>query len=382
MGIEGLSLGKLIRHALSEGIVIRSLKRHSHTRMEMELTAREYRRFLAISGEYRVSVRPLECHGFPFLFRRAVGRLGLLAGLLALIGVLSALSQFILVVDIIGTDDHALVLELRDTLAEQGIYPGAYKKGVDVDAAEKAALRRLDALSHVGIRIRGMRVTAEAIPKVPVPDMVDRSAPCHLVARVNAIVSSIHVMDGQAVVEIGDTVTAGQMLVSGQVTLADGEVRLRHALATVMGRVWYRGEAARSMLLTTTRYTGSEFGSARLLFPGGQWTLREYGEAASYESHETATRRIPLLGEGFLLPIWLEDSRVRETVEDIRLLDFEQILAAATDEAVANALLLIPEDARVVDQSSGYRIDGDGILTVEVFVETEEEISVEAPFTP
>ena len=40
------------------------------------------------------------------------------------------------------------------------------------------------------------------------------------------------------------------------------------------------------------------------------------------------------------------------------------------------------EDARVVDQSSGYSIDGDGTLTVEVFVETEEEISVEAPFTP
>ena len=48
---------------------------------------------------------------------------------------------------------------------------------------------------------------------------------------------------------------------------------------------------------------------------------------------------------------------------------------------MANALLLIPEDARVVDQSSGYRIDGDGIPTVEVFVETEEEISVEAPYT-
>ncbi|NLG38220.1 MAG: hypothetical protein GX549_09375, partial [Clostridiales bacterium] len=213
MGIEGLSLGKLIRQALSEGIVIRSLKRHSHTRMEMELTAREYRRFLAISKEHPVSVRPLECRGFPFLLRRAVGRLGLLVGLLALIGVLSALSQFILVVDIIGMDDGALVLELRDTLAEQGIYPGAYKKGVDVDAAEKAALRRTDALSHVGIRIRGMRVTVEAIPKVPVPDMVDRNAPCHLVARVDAVVSSIHVMDGRAVVETGDTVTAGQMLV-------------------------------------------------------------------------------------------------------------------------------------------------------------------------
>lgn len=380
MKIEGLSIDKLINRALAEGIELRDLRRIGYTRLEAGMFARERRRFLALSREYPVRVSLQSAAGLPYLWARALGRLGLLAGLAALAGTLAALSQFILVVDVAGTDNTRLVVELREALAGQGIYAGAFAAGLDTSQAERAVLLAMDDLSFVSIRVRGMRATVEAIEKVPVPDMVDRGVPCHVVAAKDAVVVSVDVLAGEAKARPGDVVAAGQILVSGQVNLSNGETLYKHALASVTGSVWYRGTASQTLLLRTLRYTGQEWTRVCLVFPGGRWLLSRTGEEERYGGEETATERTAPMGEGFLFPVWIETTRVRETVTDVRLLDFEEALSSAVELASRNALSLVPGDARIVDRTAGYRIDGDGMLTAEVYVETEEEIGTEEPF--
>jgi similar to stage IV sporulation protein len=379
--IEGLSIDKLVNRALAEGIELRGLRRIGYARLEAEMFARDHRRFLALSREYPVKVGLRSATGLPYLWIKALGRLGLLAGLAALVGILAAMSRFILVVDVVGTDNTRLIVELREALAGQGIYAGAFAGDLDTSEAERAILLAMDDLSFVGIRVRGMRAIVEAVEKVPVPDMVDRSAPCHVVAAKDAVVVSIDVLDGMAAVRPGDIVKAGQMLVSGQVTLSDGEVLNKHAMANVTGSVWYRGTASQTLLVKTHRYTGREWTRVCLVFPGGRWLLGQTGEEERYDSEEVSTRRSAPMGEGFLLPVWIETTRVRETAADVRLLDFEETLSSAIEQALRSAQSQIPDNAKIVEITQEYRIVGDGMLTAEVYVETEEDIGTEQPFT-
>jgi similar to stage IV sporulation protein len=239
----------------------------------------------------------------------------------------------------------------------------------------------MDDLSFVGIRVRGMRAIVEAVEKVPVPDMVDRSAPCHVVAAKDAVVVSIDVLDGMAAVRPGDIVKAGQMLVSGQVTLSDGEVLNKHAMANVTGSVWYRGNGQPNPARKDASVYRARMDPSLSGFPRGRWLLGQTGEEERYDSEEVSTRRSAPMGEGFLLPVWIETTRVRETAADVRLLDFEETLSSAIEQALRSAQSQIPDNAKIVEITQEYRIVGDGMLTAEVYVETEEDIGTEQPFT-
>ena len=75
------------------------------------------------------------------------------------------------------------------------------------------------------------------------PKLIDTSTPCNIVASKDGIIHQPIVMEGELVVEVGDTVRKGQLLVSGIIEHQDTQiVRYVHARANIWARTWYEGK--------------------------------------------------------------------------------------------------------------------------------------------
>ncbi len=123
---------------------------------------------------------------------------------------------------------------VTETLLSCGLYEGAFWRSIDPDEVSANLLLTDSDIAFASVHLEGMVARVELIPKtVPTPPLEDRE-PSHVVAAMDAQIRDIRVYRGDAVVKVGETVKAGDLLVSGVVTNTGG-TRLVAAKAEVLG---------------------------------------------------------------------------------------------------------------------------------------------------
>ena len=213
--------------------------------------ARDYRRLRRHAKNNGCRMRVERKFGLPFLFCRGRRRNGLIAGAAAAALLLALLSHSVWVMDISGNKnvpEGEILYELR----RQGIYPGAFKSDIDLIAAEQNALIALPELSWLAVNLRGSRASVEVRERTSSPETVALSAPCNVVAARGGTIKRVSAFKGDAVVSEGDSVAAGDLLVSG-LTEEAGAV---HASAECIAEVPVRIEIFVPYVSTEREYTG------------------------------------------------------------------------------------------------------------------------------
>ena len=100
------------------------------------------------------------------------------------------------------------------------------------------------------------------------------ASPCDVAAAKSGLIEKVQVYAGSPLVKKGDTVLAGERLVTGNLESALGTRRQVHALAEVYARTWYEFSAQMPLELYSKAYTGEEF-TRRALYIGN-WRLNFY----------------------------------------------------------------------------------------------------------
>ena len=114
--------------------------------------------------------------------------------------------------------------EILDFLEEEGLKIGSYKSALNPRELERKTLLELKELSWIAVNITGSTVTVEVNERILPPDMyLDNDKACNIVARYTGQIHSMDIYDGQSDLQVGDTVLAGDLIVSGIVE--DGKDR-------------------------------------------------------------------------------------------------------------------------------------------------------------
>ncbi len=155
--------------------------------------------------------------GLPFFIYRNKKRWYWAAGLGAFFLLLYTMTLFIWDIEFEGnyryTDDN-----LRVSLEKQEIRCGILKGKIDCGELEAFLRTDLPEVTWVSVSITGTRLFVrirenEVLSHVPQTDQ----SPCDLVAAKSGTIRSMVVREGVPQVEVGDTVEAGQLLVSGRI---------------------------------------------------------------------------------------------------------------------------------------------------------------------
>lgn len=105
--------------------------------------------------------------------------------------------------------------ELVSVLADSGLSVGSYWKGVRKAEVEARALLSSDDVAWLNINRRGTVAYVTAVPKTVVNTDDKTGVYCNIVAERDCVIEKITVKRGVALVKVGETVKAGDVLISG-----------------------------------------------------------------------------------------------------------------------------------------------------------------------
>jgi len=203
----------------------------------LDMTRHTAGHFARCCEDEGISLSTVQQGGIPYwtwLYRR---RVGILIGILLGTAVLISSSRILWDIRISG-NEQMTVRQVRQELAASGLYIGMPLDLLDVKDMEMQIQLDSERISWVSLNMSGTVVYAEIRERIPTPENVPLQ-PANLVARCEGIVEGLEIYSGNTVVQQGQAVRQGDLLVSGiydsqalgwRVTRAAGKVlaRTRH----------------------------------------------------------------------------------------------------------------------------------------------------------
>lgn len=162
----------------------------------------------------------------------------LLVSLLVALGILAASSLFIWDIDVYGCDELSEGEVLR-ALSDCGVDCGAYWPALSVDMIRAGMLTRLPELAWMTVNVSGSRAIVLVEERVEKPEIYIESAGADIVAARTGIIRRLSVLNGTPLVGTGQSVTAGETVISGTMESLSRDARYVRAQGGVTADTWY-----------------------------------------------------------------------------------------------------------------------------------------------
>ncbi len=207
-------------------------------RQGVKLTAccpvRQYKKLRQPARRTGMRIHVTKRYGLPFLIRRYRSRAGAAIGLAAFLLVLHLFSQRVWVVEVRGNKESDSV-EILEVMKQFGVKVGADLSTLDIDTLQLEALKKLPHLAWCVVNIQGSIAYIDVTERIPTPDLSNADVPSNIKAKCDGRIESVEVYTGQAMVQKGDAVAKGMLLVSGVVESKVGPI-LRRSQARILAR--------------------------------------------------------------------------------------------------------------------------------------------------
>lgn len=369
--ISGLNLEKLLREAQESGIALRGVRRVSARGLEASVSPRQLRALYALCDRFGWTAQEVHAGAALRAVRGIRRRWAFFAGM-ALCALLVALSsQFVLRVDVQGAQEYAA--EVRRFLLQEGAAAGALKRRISFDVLRQNLLLRLPGISYAGFRYAGSVLEVECRLALDGETVHKAGESGDLIACEAGVVTRMAVQSGTPLVQSGDAVHAGQVLVKGEERSAQGGTVTVKAQAQVFARVWAKGEARTALTVQQSEYTGKTRTRVTLLTPFFARVLRE---AAPFEAQETDVYTQEVIG--LFIPLEKRTEIYREIHVKKMPRDSAQAASFAQGAAEKMAKKQVPAGALILDKWVDYSMIDNEFLYASVVIEYEKDVAVRA----
>ena len=377
--VTGAFPERLLNLCAQKGIQFWNVEWLEPTRLRLTVTRQGSGPARALGEKVQCTVTPEGRSGVPFFLARFRRRYALLVGLALSLTAVCVLSQFVLTIQVEGNQTVPTAVILTE-LRRQGLRPGVFGPGLDEKTIRTKALLQLPELSWMSVNLYGTRAQVLVREATPEPEVVDETATGSVVARASGIITRMDTLNGEALVDVGDTVVAGETLISGTVHLDApkyselpdlGTLQVR-AEGRVYARTWRTLVGELPLESTVKVYTGEEktCWSATVL---GQRFVFFGNSGIPFSKYDKISKVWELTlpgGQAMPLTVQRETHRAYETA------------AAALDPDAARQMLeeqLLEELKQAVGAgevvSTDYTaVEEDGLLRVTLQAECTEEI--------
>ena len=370
---------RLLNLCAQRGIVFWAVEWLGEQELRLKVMRRHLSRMQALAPRAGCETRVERRVGLPDALIRLRHRYAFWVGLFVTVLAVSVASSFILNVDIQGNQrvpDAVILAQLR----RQGLRPGVFGPALDSRVIARETLWALEELEWVTINIYGTRAQVQVAEKVDAPPRLEQEGLSDICAAADGLILRIDTVSGQAKVAPGDTVTRGQVLISGTVTMDGPQYsglppHYLHVRADgqVWARTWRTLSAAIPLQTTGKRYTGQEKSSWSLTV--FERRINFYGKGSiSWDSYDKIRKVYPLtLPGGQTLPVRVERERLSRWEPETLAVDPSAAQKLLEEQLHRRLEQLVGEKGEVVRVTWSARI-ADGQLTVTGTAECKEQL--------
>ncbi|MGL4913638.1 MAG: sporulation protein YqfD [Romboutsia sp.] len=365
--VEGIGTERFLNHLIRNKINVYNVTRISNTKIQFYVDRHDIKEFKQVYKGNNFDIKVKQKTGIPFIAKRIYKYKGMWICAIVSLVLLMLTSQF--VTDIyIQSPEGIKEDELRKELYEAGLKPGVYKKSIDRKEIREQIMKEFDEVAYISINVKGTNVFVTITKKAESLKSTDQSNYCNVIAQKNGIIERVIPRSGKSVVNSGDIVQKGDMLITG----ANSK-----SIPEVWASTFYEVKKSSSYIDTEKKKTGKSKNVYTINFYDKKYTIRRNIE---FKDYEIENKEHKLTIGNYTFPIKINTSIFHET-ESIRVEKDKEELKEELSKQVLNELdYIIPASAKIVDVKHKHSVNKN-ILEYSITVQTSENIVKIDPLT-
>ena len=239
--------------------------------------------------------------GFPILLHRYRKRKLLVIILVPIVLAVLISSRFIWNIEVIGTENISPE-EIISELGEEGVIIGKKKSSIDSKKVINSIRLKRDDISWMSLDMKGTNIIVTIVEAEKKPDIIDKNEYCNIVANEKGVITKITADTGTALVQVGDIVEKGDVLIGGYMEGKYTDTRYVHAKGTIEAKVWYTKNTKSGFIREISEETGNQKNIYSINI--NNFKINLYKTLPNFENYDTIneTNKIRLF-KNFYLPI-------------------------------------------------------------------------------
>lgn len=371
--IEGFFVERTISQAINRKIFFWNVKKQNDTIAYANIGIKDYKNFMKIVKSNKCKVKIIEKKGLPFVFNKYRKRKIFFISITFIILLLMVMSRFIWNIQIEGINKLDKN-EIMEEIENEGLKVGKYKGDIDTEKIiDKIRLNRAD-ISWIGIEIEGTNAIVRIVESEAKPEVIDDKDYCNVVSDKNAQIVKISAQNGIPVVQPGDIVTKGDILIAGWMDGKYTGTRYVHATGEIQAKVWYTEKKKIELTQTISEKTGNIENKYELKI--NNFTINLYKTLSKFENYDTidTSNKIKIFSN-FYLPIELVKRTNYEMTQKEIIYGLEEAKAIGVEQ-ISEEIEKQIEDKNNVLQKYINTYANENYIEVEVTYEVLENIGI------
>lgn len=326
----------------------------------------DFKKLRSLIRGQKINIKITKKCGLPFKFKKYNKRIGFFIGILIFFTILRILSGYIWCIEISGNknlSDAEILKECKNI----GIFEGVKTSKIDSNNDAKKLTIGKNGISWASLNIEGSLLTVN-VTEIKEEDKNETAT--NLKAKCDGEITMIDVTSGNVVVKIGDTVSKGDLLVSGIIESLGNTVYV-HTSGVVYAKTTHKYSANGYFKTTQNVKTDKIINHKILTFFGIEIPLY-IGAIREENEHTRSVTRLKLFNKNMPIGIsnntftFLEKKTVKYNKEELI-----KILKNDIDKQIKDSKI---DDFEIIDRQITENEDG---ISIYITIKTVENIAKE-----
>ena len=369
--VESFFIERFINICISKKILLWNMKREKSSILYASISIRDYKRLKEIARKTKSKVKIQNKLGLPFIFHKYRKRKIFVLFFLLMIISLIITSNFIWNIELKGNINISSE-EIIKVLNSNGLKVGMRKNNINTETIiNNIRLQRND-IAWIGINIKGTNAIVQIKEADKAPEIVNEDDYCNIISDKDATITKISVQNGTAVVNVGDIVKKGDLLVYGYMEGKYTGIRYVHSQADIEAKVWYTKKEKFYYNQETKVPTGATETKYTLDFKKNK--INFYKTLSKFKNYDTINESKKLmLFSNFYLPIEIVKTTNYEYDLQPKIYTEEELIEIGTKKLEEDLDKEIENKENILNkQVNTY--PNEGYIEVEVIYEVLENI--------
>ena len=359
--VEGLDTESFLNYLIRNKIYVYNVNRMEKSKIQFNIDRNNYKKLKKIHRSNKFKIKVKKQTGIPFIAKRIYTYRGMVICAIISLIILMSTSQFVTDVYITapeGIDKTALKKELYI----QGVKPGVYKKSIDRKIVRENIMGKFKQIAYVSINVKGTNIFVNITKKDESQNSDENSNYCNIIAQKDGIIEKIVPRSGEAIVQEGDIVKKGDVLINGANTTAQPEV---------WAMTFYEAKKTSNYIDIKNQRTGNKKNVYTISFYDKKYKILRNIKYSDYEIENNIKEL--RIGD-YTFPVKITVSTFYEVKKVENKIDVEKLKKELSSKVLKQLEYTIPVSARILDVKDKYNVDKSMIEYV-VTVTTKEDIA-------
>lgn len=370
--VLGLGPERFLNECMRKGIPLKDVKKNGTNSITFSIELKDYKRIKNIPRKKEYKVFFVGRKGLPFQMKRAWKHIGFVIGLVSFLIALFVLSNMIWRIDVKGASPE-VEYKIRKDLTAMGIKTGVSQFSIPkLEDIQKKLQDDIPSLTWIGVQLKGTTFHFEVVEKKqPKPEQALR--PRNIVAKEEAVISSMFVEKGKPLVTINDFVRKGQILVSGILGTEEKPI-LVPAIGKIMGEVWR--EETISVPLNTSFQVLTGEKKKRYYFGTSQFKIKFWGfDKNKYKNFKSESSEYQLKILKWNTPLYIKKETIFESMDVVRTYTRADAVEIGKRIGREDLKKKLTHDAKILQENVLHESLDNGKVNLRIYYKVLEDIT-------